>query len=226
MAQAAASLLDWVWTHAVATDWPRRERLLQADIVARTGQLASQGWAAVLRDLGQNREWAGNGQLRINRYEPAHPGAPVRRAALLHPGHVVFRLGRLDEPARYAIYYPVAGRLAPADGQRHGGLNRLLGTNRATLLRLLGQPAGTTHLAARSGLPIGVGRQPPARPARRRRGRPPPVRTARAVLAHRTRRRAHRRRRPLTRANRPRVIGGGQAAHNRAISAGRSARTT
>ena len=69
IAQPAASLLDWMWTHTVATDWPRRERLLQADIVARTGQLASQGWAAVLRDLGQNREWAGNGQLRINRHE-------------------------------------------------------------------------------------------------------------------------------------------------------------
>lgn len=156
LSEAAAGLLDWVWTHAVATDWPRRARLLQADIVARTGQLASQGWAAVLRDLGQNREWAGQGQLRINRYE-----LPTR---VLPPGAELYFIPVTsysgwvgwDEPARYAIYYPVTGRLAPADGQRRGGLNRLLGANRAALLHLLDQPAGTTHLATRSGLPIGA----------------------------------------------------------------------
>jgi DNA-binding transcriptional ArsR family regulator len=156
LAEAAAGLLDWVWTHTLATDWPRRERLLRADIVARTGQLASQGWAAVLRDLGHNREWAGNGQLRINRYElPTRvlpPGAQLYFIPVTAPSGWV----GWDEPASYAIYYPVTGRLAPADAQRRGGLNRLLGTNRATLLRLLGQPAGTTHLAARSGLPIGA----------------------------------------------------------------------
>lgn len=156
LAEAAAGLLDWVWTHTVATDWPRRERLLQADIVARTGQLAGQGWAAVLRDLGQNREWAGDGQLRINRYEL--PTRVLPPGAQLYFIPVTSCLGWVgwDEPARYAIYYPVTGRLAPTDGQRRGGLNRLLGTNRAALLRLLDQPAGTTHLATRSGLPIGA----------------------------------------------------------------------
>lgn len=39
----------------------------------RTGQLARYGWAAVLRDLGKGREWAGDGQLRINRF-----GRPTR----------------------------------------------------------------------------------------------------------------------------------------------------
>ncbi len=156
LTEAAAGLLDWVWTHTVATDWPRRARLLQADIVARTGQLASQGWAAVLRDLGHNREWAGDGQLRINRYEL--PTRVLPPSAQLYFIPVTSYAGWVgwDEPARYAIYYPVTGRLAPADGQRHGGLNRLLGTNRATLLRLLDQPAGTTHLATHSGLPIGA----------------------------------------------------------------------
>jgi DNA-binding transcriptional ArsR family regulator len=156
LTEAAAGLLDWVWTHTVATDWPRRERLLRADIVARTGQLASQGWAAVLRDLGQNREWAGDGQLRINRYElPTRVLAPGAQLYFIPVTSYSGWVG-WDEPARYAIYYPVTGRLAPADGQRRGGLNRLLGTNRATLLRLLDQPGGTTHLATRSGLPIGA----------------------------------------------------------------------
>lgn len=69
LVREAAFVLEWIWTHALATDWPRRERLLRADNVARTGQLARYGWAAVLRDLGKGREWAGDGQLRINRYD-------------------------------------------------------------------------------------------------------------------------------------------------------------
>jgi DNA-binding transcriptional ArsR family regulator len=153
---AATGLLDWVWTHTVDTDWPRRERLLQADIVARTGQLARQGWAAVLRDLGQNREWAGDGQLRINRYELPTRVLPPGAQLYFIPVTACSGWVGWDEPARYAIYYPVTGRLAPADGKRRDGLNRLLGTNRATLLRLLDQPAGTTHLATHTGLPIGA----------------------------------------------------------------------
>ena len=68
-AEQAAQLLEWVWTHALATDWGRRERVLRADIVSRTARLATHGWAAVLRDLGRDREWLGDGQLRINRYD-------------------------------------------------------------------------------------------------------------------------------------------------------------
>lgn len=68
-AEHAAALLEWVWTHTLATDWARRERILRADIVSRTARLASHGWAAVLRDLGRDREWLGDGQLRINRYD-------------------------------------------------------------------------------------------------------------------------------------------------------------
>ena len=39
----AAYVLNWIWTRTLVTDWPRRERLLRADIVARTGQLARYG---------------------------------------------------------------------------------------------------------------------------------------------------------------------------------------
>jgi DNA-binding transcriptional ArsR family regulator len=156
LADVAAGLLDWVWTHTLASDWPRRERLLQADIVARTGQLASHGWAAVLRDLGQDREWAGGGELRIHRYELPTRVLPADAQLFFIPVTSYSSWVGWDEPVSYAIYYPVAGRLAPGDAQRSGGLDRLLGANRATLLRLLGQPAGTTHLAARTGLPVGA----------------------------------------------------------------------
>ena len=155
LTEAAAGLLEWVWTHTVATDWPRRERLLRADIVARTGQLATHGWAAVLRDLGRGREWAGDGHLRINGYELPSRKLPPSAQLYFIPVTSHDSWVGWNEPASYAIYYPVTGRLAPADARRRGGLDRLLGTNRATLLRLLAQPGGTTHLAAHTGLPIG-----------------------------------------------------------------------
>jgi DNA-binding transcriptional ArsR family regulator len=154
--EQAAHVMDWIWTHTVATDWPRRERLLRADIVARTGQLARHGWAAVLRDLGQGREWAGGGQLRINRYD--RPTRVISGDAGLSFIPVTANASWVGwtEPLRYAVYYPVTGRLAPGDATRHGGLDRLVGANRAALLRLLGQPLGTTHLAASCGLPVGA----------------------------------------------------------------------
>ena len=154
--QEAVFVLEWIWTHAVATDWPRRERLLRADIVARTGQLARHGWAAVLRDLGKGREWAGDGQLRINRFD--RPTRVLSADADLSFIPVTSNASWVgwSEPVRYAVYYPVAGRLAPRDAARRGGLDRLIGANRAALVRLLDQPLGTTHLAASSGLPVGA----------------------------------------------------------------------
>jgi DNA-binding transcriptional ArsR family regulator len=152
----AAFVLNWIWTRTLATDWPRRERLLRADIVARTGQLATHGWAAVLRDLGKGREWAGDGQLRINPFD--RPTRVLSADADLSFIPVTSNASWVGwtEPVRYAIYYPVAGRLAPGDAARRAGLNRLVGPNRAALLRLLDQPLGTTHLAAARGLPVGA----------------------------------------------------------------------
>jgi DNA-binding transcriptional ArsR family regulator len=152
----AVALLDWIWTHTVATDWPRRERLLRADIVARTGQLARYGWAAVLRDLGKGREWAGDGQLRINRYERPTRVLPADADLAFIPTTSAGNWVGWTEPLRYAVYYPVAGRLAGVNATAGGGLDRLVGANRAALLRLLDQPLGTTHLAVSVGLPVGA----------------------------------------------------------------------
>jgi DNA-binding transcriptional ArsR family regulator len=153
--EAAVGLLRWTWTHTLETDWQRRERILRADVVARTARLASHGWAAVLHDLGHGRAWVGDGQLRVNHYDLPTLVLPSTAELYFVPvtssgGWVGWR-----KPTMYAIYYPVAGRLAETDGTRKGGLDRLVGANRAALLRMLDQPAGTTHLADRSRLPIG-----------------------------------------------------------------------
>jgi len=68
--------LGWLWTHTLATDWPRREQV---------------------------------------------------------PTHWMASWVSWDLPHRYAVYYPVTGSLAVVEGAG-GGLERLIGTNRARLL--------------------------------------------------------------------------------------------
>lgn len=150
----AVDLVRWLWTHTIETDWPRRERILRADIVARTAQLAWHGWAAVLRDLGRDREWDGDGHLRINRYELPTRTLPPRARLMFVPTHndgswVGWR------GDRYALYYPVTGRLAADDAASAHGLKALLGVNRATVLALLDVPRSTSQIGALSGLALG-----------------------------------------------------------------------
>ena len=154
-AEHAAQLLEWVWTHALATDWARRERILRADIVSRTARLATHGWAGVLRDLGRDREWLGDGQLRINRFDL--PSRVLDDDADLYfvPAHGTATWVGWDLPRRYAIYYPVTGALAAVDGQADDGLERLVGGSRALLLRVLDGPTSTSALVARTGMPLG-----------------------------------------------------------------------
>jgi DNA-binding transcriptional ArsR family regulator len=155
LVEAAAGLLTWVWTRTLATDWPRRERILRADIIARTGQLASYGWAAVLRDLGPGRQWEGNGELRINRYDLPTRELPPHAQLFFIPVLSHKGWAGWSPTGAHALYYPVTGRLAATETARRGGLGRLIGANRAALLTALDQPAGTTGLAAISGLPVG-----------------------------------------------------------------------
>ncbi|WP_236553841.1 ArsR/SmtB family transcription factor [Nocardioides sp. AX2bis] len=150
----AIEVVRWLWTHTVETDWPRRERILRADVVARTAQLAWHGWAAVLRDLGRDREWDGDGHLRINRYDlPARTLPPNARLTFV-PTHADGSwVGWRDE--RYAVYYPVAGRLASVDAAQAEGLGALIGANRALVLALLDVPRSTSQVSALSGLVLG-----------------------------------------------------------------------
>ncbi len=126
LAEAATGLLGWVWTHTLETDWARRERILRADVVARTGLLATHGWAGVLRGLGRDQEWAGDGQLRINSYDLPTRVLPAAAQLCFIP--VLARIG-WNEQATYALYYPVTGRLASTDATRGGALARMIGAN-------------------------------------------------------------------------------------------------
>jgi hypothetical protein len=156
VATEAAAILQWVWDHTLATDWARRERVLRADIVSRTTRLATHGWAGVLRDLGRDREWLGDGLLRINRYDLPSRNLEEASELFFVPAHGTATWVGWDIPERYAIYYPVSGALADIDGGASGdGLSGLVGGPRARLLVALETPSSTSGLVATLGMPLG-----------------------------------------------------------------------
>ncbi|SFN30402.1 winged helix-turn-helix domain-containing protein [Actinomadura madurae] len=156
-----AALLEWVWTHAVEPDWERRRRLLEADAVARAGQLSRGGWAAALDDMRPGMRWLGDGRLQITAHD--FPPRDISGAQLLFVP-VTPRLGWVaweePDPDRYVIVYPCAAPLAGAGGTAvPEALGRLLGPARASVLVHLATPLSTTQLVALTGQGLGsVGR--------------------------------------------------------------------
>ncbi|MGP3770814.1 ArsR/SmtB family transcription factor [Streptomyces sp. SDT5-1] len=162
LAERAADVLAWVWWETVLPEWPRRRRIIEADVVARTRELTRGGWAAAFGGMRPTMRWLGDGLLRINAHD--HPPRDLAGAQLLFvpvtpkQGWVSWPEGpRVD---RYALVYPCAGTLADAGRTTPpDGLAALVGTARAQVLVLLEQPLTTTQLVALTGQGLGsVGR--------------------------------------------------------------------
>lgn len=159
LAPRLAGLLEWVWAECVLPYWPRRRRIIEADILARSARLGHGGWVAALDGIRPGIRWLGNDRLQINAYN--YPPKDISAAQLLF---VPLTTGRgwvsWSEPHRYALTYPVAGVLADA-GQApvSAPLAALLGPGRARVLILLDTPKSTTQLVTLTGLGLGsVGR--------------------------------------------------------------------
>ncbi|TDD96698.1 ArsR/SmtB family transcription factor [Actinomadura rubrisoli] len=157
--ERAADLLEWIWTRLVLPSWPRRRRIIEADIVARTAQLSRGGWAGALDDLRPGMRWLGGSRLQVNTHD--NPPRDLGKAQLMFVP-VTPRHGWAswtDDWSRFAVVYPCSGALAETGTPAPEALGRLLGPARAGVLVQLGSPKSTTQLVALTGQGLGsVGR--------------------------------------------------------------------
>ncbi|MGH4034613.1 transcriptional regulator [Actinomycetota bacterium Odt1-20B] len=163
--ERAAALLEWVWETAVLPDWPRRRRVIEADVLARAAQLGQGGWVAALAGMRPGMRWLGESTLQVNTH--VYPPRDVTGARLLFvpvtptQGWVSWRTSdSADTSDQYAVIYPCSGALADVDRTvAPKALARLLGPGRAAVLMLLATPKSTTQLVALTGQGLGsVGR--------------------------------------------------------------------
>lgn len=159
LAVRLAGLLEWVWAECVLPYWPRRRRIIEADILARSARLGREGWVAALDGMSPGIRWLGDGRLQINAHN--YPPQDISAAQLLFvpvtSGHGWVSW---DQPHRYALSYPCAGVLAGIGHEpAPAALAALIGPGRARVLALLNTPKSTTQLVALTGLGLGsVGR--------------------------------------------------------------------
>lgn len=159
LAERCADVLEWVWTETVLPTWPRRRRIIEADVVARTARLSQGGWAAVLNAMRPGMRWLGESRLQINAHD--YPPREISGAQLLFvPVTLSQGWASWEAPHRYALIYPCSGVLAEADrASVPESLGKLLGPARAAVLVLLDTPKSTTQLVALTGQGLGsVGR--------------------------------------------------------------------
>ncbi len=154
LARTAADLLRWTWNHTINPEWPRRLRVLRADVVSRTARLSAEGWTGALEDIGPGVRWLGHGELQVNSYP--YPPRDIRGGDLMfiaahsRGGWVSWRL-----PDRFAVVYPVTGIFLTAAAPTPLALVRLLGRSRAIVLTAIENPVSTSALVAKTSLPLG-----------------------------------------------------------------------
>jgi hypothetical protein len=147
-----AGLLERAWSELVEPWWPRLRDVLDADITYRARQLADAGVAVTLNDLHAKISWSG-GAVRFT--GPAQTELDVAGTELVLIPSVFGWPGAgvaYDPPS---LTYPARGVALiwqPPD-RADGALAALVGPTRAGVLTALAEPASTTGLAARCGLP-------------------------------------------------------------------------
>jgi DNA-binding transcriptional ArsR family regulator len=148
-----ADMLRRAWAALIEPWWQRLRDVLDADITYRARRLADAGVAATLGELDPKVSWA-EGAVRFairgtRELDVSGTELVLIPSVFSWPNAAV----SFDPPA---VIYPargVAGIWQPG-ARPAGDLGRLIGKSRATVLAALAEPASTTGLAARTGIPV------------------------------------------------------------------------
>ncbi|GAA3252174.1 ArsR family transcriptional regulator [Dactylosporangium siamense] len=142
---------------ALAPDWPRIRRLLEAEVFTRARALAADGVGGLLNDLHEQVRWADDTLSVAQRWctaddVPDGGGLVLIPSVFVWPSILTVSTGRLAQLA-----YPPRGTggLWERPARAPDGVAAVLGRSRARLLVELSAPASTTALAARTGLTAG-----------------------------------------------------------------------
>lgn len=148
-----ASMLRRAWSALIEPWWPRLRDVLDADITFRARRLADFGVAATINDLDRRISWR-DGALRFGGTASGEVHVAGTELVLIPSVFTWPRAGVNWDPP--SVVYPARGiaQIWHPDPEANRDLARLIGRTRAALLMALAEPASTTGLAARTGIPV------------------------------------------------------------------------
>jgi DNA-binding transcriptional ArsR family regulator len=145
LADRVADLLAVLWLELVLPRWRRIRACLERDVLWRSRVLGSRGLAAVLSELATSvavRDGVGSAGEAGLVLVPSVFARP--QGSRLYEAPTGPLLLRYSARGAYAIWFPTPH-------PSHAGLATLLGSTRAQILDVLGEPTHTTNLALQLG---------------------------------------------------------------------------
>ncbi|KAE8763622.1 ArsR/SmtB family transcription factor [Georgenia thermotolerans] len=145
------------WDALLGPYWPRLERILRADIGARSRRTTIYGVGEMVDSLHEGVSWAPHAvRVRLRLHEEVLDCAGS--GLVLAPSVMAPRCSVVTEPpAQPTLFYPALGvseRWAEPAVDIAGALKALLGTGRAGVLLALRGPLSTSEVAAAEGLAV------------------------------------------------------------------------
>lgn len=148
-----AAVFERAWREHIAPDWSRRRTIMERDIRYRAGLLATGGWQAAIAGMGRRVRWLPPDGIRFSLQH--HPDREIGEHGLTFVPHTgASGSWTCETPPGMALVYPARGTAVPVPVGK--GVQSLVGSTRARILRDLEVPATPSQLATALHLSLGT----------------------------------------------------------------------